>query len=204
MDKENINYEKLYNMIVKDIPISNDNFVYAITFIGLPGMGKSTIANILSKKLNIYIAVNDEIRRILDKLGIDSSQNKQLTKKLIIDRIKFMLKNNTSMIIDGNAQSKYNDLERILNDFNAHCFFIKLECSEEEILKRLDYRESQFGKDKNNFSIATRKDYYSEKQLKSNQFPKEKIFFTINTEENIDSQIDMLVDKIKVFINNKL
>ncbi|MCI9434728.1 MAG: hypothetical protein HFI86_05620 [Bacilli bacterium] len=68
-------------------------------------------------------------------------------------------------------------------------------------MRRLDYRESQFGSENNNFSRAVRKDYYSYLEgLKNNPFPKEKIFFTINTEGNLDTQVDSLVKKIQEYI----
>ena len=43
-------YEELLEMVVRDIPINKSKMVYGITFIGLPGVGKSTVANRLSKK----------------------------------------------------------------------------------------------------------------------------------------------------------
>lgn len=72
-------------------------------------------------------------------------------------------------------------------------------------MRRLDYRESQFGSENNNFSRAVRKDYYSYLEgLKNNPFPKEKIFFTINTEGNLDTQVDSLVKKnTRVYKNCK-
>lgn len=157
---KNISYQELYSMVIKDIPISDDEFVYGISFIGSPGVGKSTIANLISKRLNVYVTTNDKIRRMLDDLGIDSFSNQPLVEKLAYDRSHFMLENNTSMIIDANCLTAYKAVEENFSHFDAPCFFIKLECSEQEILKRLDYRESQFGKDKNNYSRAVREDYY--------------------------------------------
>lgn len=201
MNKKNINYEYLYNIVIKDIPISKVDFVYGISFIGPPGIGKSTIANLISNKLNIYVTANDKIRRILDSLGIDASNNQSLVEKLAYDRISYMLENSTSMIIDANCLTAYKVVEENFSHFNVPCFFIKLECSEEEILRRLDYRESQFGIENNNFSRAVRKDYYSYlERLKNNPFPKEKIFFTIDTEGNLDTQVDSLVKKMQEHI----
>lgn len=200
MEKEEIDYDYLYHLIIKDIPIVKDDFLYGITFIGPPGIGKSTIAKLLSKRLNLYVTANDKIRRMLDDLGIDSVTNQPLVEKLAYDRSRYMLENHTSMIIDANCLTAYKLVEENFHSFHAPCFFIKLDCSEKEILRRLDYRETQFGKDENNFSRATRKDYNSYlERLRKNPFPEEKIFFTICTEKELAPQIEELVKKIKTY-----
>lgn len=204
MNEKDINYEYLYHEVIKDIPIASDEFVYGITFIRPPGIGKSTVANLLSKKLNVYVTANDKIRRMLDDLGIDSSANQSLAEKLAYDRSRFMLENHTSMIIDANCLTAYKAVEENFSHFHAPCFFIKLECREQEILRRLDYRETQFRVDKNNFSRATRKDYDSYlERLEKNPFPEEKVFFTIHTDEELTQQIEELADKVKGYMETK-
>lgn len=178
MNKDTENYKNLLNMVIKDIPITNDEFVIGISFVGAPGIGKSTLANILSNKLNIYVTANDKIRRILDSIGIDADSNQPLVERLAYDRSRYMLENNTSMIIDANCLTAYRAVEDNFSVFNAPCLFIKLDCDEDEILRRIDEREKKFGIDQNNYSRATRKDYYDYlERLKKNPFPKEKIFF---------------------------
>ncbi len=200
MMKENINYEYLYRKMIDDISIVKDDFLYGITFIGPPGVGKSTVANLLSKKLNLQVTANDKIRRMLDDLGIDSSAHQPLVEKLAYDRSRYMLENHTSMIIDANCLTAYQAVEENFSQFHAPCFFIKLECSEQEILRRIDYRETQFEIDKNNFSRATKKDYDSYlERLRNNPFPKEKIFFTIHTEKELMQQIEECVSKIEEY-----
>ncbi len=81
--------------------------------------------------------------------------------------------------------------------FFAECLFIKLECDEKEILRRLDNRELLFDKDCNVFSRATKKDYYKYlDRLEKNPFPKEKVFFTIDTSNNLEPQIDEFIFKL--------
>lgn len=196
-------YSTLYEKIIEEIPIKPTNFVYGISFLGLPGTGKSTIASILSKKLNIYTAINDEIRRLLDNVGIDSSKNRDLVWNLSRDRIKYVLSKKTNLIIDANGIRVYESLDKLFQEYNVHLFYVKLECEEEEILKRLDYREKMFGKN-NNYSRATRKDYYRNVECTKNiKFPSEKIFFTIDTMKDMNSQIDELVKRINNYINDR-
>ena len=196
-----INYQDLYNMVIEDIPLSNDDVVYGISFVGLPGTGKTTISHLLSKKLNIHVTSNDKIRRLLDSIGINSSKNQSLVERLAYNRSAYMLENKTSMIIDADVLTTYSVVEENFKRFNAQCFFIKLELSEQEVLRRLDEREKQFGKEKNNYSRVTKEDYHKYiNKLKNNHFPQNKVFYTINVEECLDTQINLLVDKIKDYI----
>jgi ABC-type polysaccharide/polyol phosphate transport system ATPase subunit len=43
----NYNYKQLLEMIIKDVPIKEDKNNYGISFIGPPGIGKSTVSKIL-------------------------------------------------------------------------------------------------------------------------------------------------------------
>ena len=56
--------------------------------------------------------------------------------------------------------------------------------------------------DANNYSRAGRESYFANKEnFKLKPFPEELIFATINTCDNIDSQIDEVIDKLSKFIN---
>lgn len=112
-----------------------------------------------------------------------------------------MLENGTSMILDANCLTAYKSVEENFSHYKAPCFFILLESSEAEILKRLDYREKTFDKDITNFSRATKEDYYLYlKKLERNLIPREKIFYTINTELNLDIPVEKLISKIEKYL----
>ncbi len=193
-DKE---YYRIYQMVIESVPLNPQDHFYGISFVGPPGVGKSTVANILSERLNIYVSINDQIRRLLSSCGIFPFENQPLVEQLAIDRTSYLLEHSTSVIIDANMLTAYPSAIHNFARFSTECLFIKLECKEEEILKRLDARELLFDKDSRVFSRATRKDYYKYlDREKENPFPEEKIFFTINTEENLDQQIDKLIVKI--------
>lgn len=194
-------YEELLELVVRDIPITKYEDVYGITFIGLPGVGKTTVANKLSEKTGLYITANDKIRRILEGLGYDvDHEYRTLVEFLANDRTRYMLKNGVSMIIDANMNGFYEMAINNFKEFDARLFFIKLECSEEVILDRIDKR--LVNEDANNYSKAGRESYFTNKEnFKLKPFPEELIFATINTCDNIDSQIDEVIDKLSKFIN---
>lgn len=193
-------YEELLEIVVRDIPINKSKMVYGITFIGLPGVGKSTVANNLSKKLGLYVTANDKIRRLLDELGYDvEGEYRTLVESLANERTRYMLKNGVSMIIDANMNGFYEMAINNFNEFNAKLFFIKLECSEEVILDRIDKR---LANSKKNYSKADRNAYFANKErFKLKPFPEDLVFATINTEDDIDNQIDIVVNKILDVIN---
>ena len=153
------------------------------------------------KRLDLYVTANDKIRCILDELGYDvDGEHRTLVESLANDRTKYMLRNGISMIIDANMNGFYEMAINNFNEFNAKLFFIKLECSEEVILDRIEKR--LINRESNNYSKADKEVYFKNKErFKLKPFPDELVFATINTEDDIDSEIDIVVNKILDVIN---
>lgn len=193
-------YEKILNKLLSEVPINESKNVYGITFVAGPGFGKSTVANILSKKLGLLIVANDQIRRVYDELGFDNTKYEEDIKKMAYDRTVFLLKNKTSHIVDANMQFYWQMAVDNYSKYDAKLYFVELRCNEEEILNRIKIREKDFGKNDNQ-SRATIEDYNRYLRLKEEKgFPDNLVFFTINTDtsiEEIEKQVDALVEKIK-------
>lgn len=191
-------YDKILEQLLLEIPLNPQDKVYGITFIGGQGFGKSTVAKMLSKKLGLYITVNDRIRRLYDELGFDNKVYEDDIKKMANDRTIYLLKNKTSHIIDANMEFFYEMAINNYSKYDAKLFFIELTCSEEEALKRI---RNRIENSDDNYSCATEEDYYKYlEKKKTHSFPKDKIFYTINTENNleeIEKSVDLLVEKIK-------
>ena len=83
-------YNEIYNQLINEIPLNKNENVYGILFIAGPGFGKSTITKMLSSKLNLYIASNDAIRRVINK-DIDVPETRDLVLKLAFDRLEYLL-----------------------------------------------------------------------------------------------------------------
>ena len=193
-------YNKILNKLLSEVPINESDSVYGITFVAGPGFGKSTVANMLSKKLGLLIVANDQIRRVYDELGFDNTKYEDDIKKMAYDRTVYLLKNKTSHIVDANMQFYYQMAIDNYSKYNAKLYFIELKCNEEEILKRIQVRERNFGKNDNQ-SRATVEDYNRYLKLKEEKgIPDNLIFYTINTDtsiEEIEKKVDLLVDKLK-------
>lgn len=191
-------YNQLLETIISEIPIKKDCKVYGITFIAPPGIGKTTISRMLADKLGIYITANDKIRRKLEDFNIDPEKESKLVNQLAEDRTIYMLKNNTSMIIDANMRFFYETAMANFNKYDAKLYFLKLECNEEEILRRIDERSTKFGLDKENYSRAGREAYYKYKEkLQNSHFPEELVFFTIDMEKNVEAQVEQFIELLK-------
>ncbi len=199
----NYSYECILKKLISEIPINSKDNVYGITFIAGPGFGKSTVANILSKKLGLYITANDRIRRLYDELGFDNYKYEDDIKRMANDRTIYLLQNKTSHIIDANIEFFYDMALNNYNRYNAKLFFVELKCKEEEVLRRIKNRTKEFGKNDNQ-SRATIEDYYKYIERKEQKkFPRELIFYTINTDtsiEEIEKQVDSLIEKIKMYV----
>jgi len=190
-------YEKLLKLITDEIPLKPSTPTFGITFIGPPGVGKTTVAKLISKKTGIFITSNDRIRREFEKLGINAEEEQDLVASIAKDRSEYMLKNKINMIIDATMTYYYNSIKSNFDKYNSKIFFVELKCPENVILKRIDDRAKSFGEDNENYSRAGRDSYfkYLEKLPLSN-FPKEEIFFSIDTNGDIEAQVDELVLKI--------
>ena len=193
-------YEIILDKLLSEVPIKESNNVYGITFVAGPGFGKSTVANMLSKKLGLLIVANDQIRRVYDELGFDNTKYEDDIKKMAYDRTVYLLRNKTSHIVDANMQFYWQMAIDNYSKYNAKLYFIELKCSEEEVLKRIQIRESNFGKNDNQ-SRATIEDYNRYLRLKEEKgIPDNLVFYTINTDtsiEEIEKQVDLLVEKLQ-------
>lgn len=198
----NYTYPQILNNILRKIPLKNDNPLLCLCFVWSPWVWKSTIAKMISEKIWIYIASNDKIRRILESYGIDSMNHQNIVEKFVLDRAIYLLENHTNMIIDANVLTSYQKIEHILKQYNSTWLFIYLECSESIILQRLKVRKDILGTESCGYSAGTIDDYYNFKESeKKSPFPDEKIFFKIDTGNNVQEQVEALIEKILKLFN---
>ena len=186
--KQRIN-PKMLKEFVKEFPIhkGKKEKPYIILLDGYTGMGKTTVSKELAKQDNSIILNNDEVRAFLNDYKDTTNLKDQLQKY----RLKRLLLNKNSCICDSCLCHNYEDKLKYYQSLGYPYYIIRLECSEETVKERLEKRIVN----KDNASIATFDNYLWMKE-NVKRVPLERIDFTMNTEEDIKSQVKEFLNKI--------
>ncbi len=194
------NEEQLVEDFLMTIPIveSKTKTLFLISFVGLPGCGKSFIAKKISEKLNLYVYINDAAKRFLNNLGFEGEcPAPHIIGNISEESCRYLLKNKVSHIIDADLIIYHDNIKQIAESFGAKLYIIEIICPEEIILERIEKRQQDIKLNReNNFSRATTKEYFARKKL-HNLLPKPEFFFSIDTSVDMDGQIDNLIFKLK-------
>lgn len=191
--------EKLVNEYIGAIVAqpSNAKKLFILGFIGLNGVGKTFISEKIAEKLGLYIASNDRIRRFLNTKGFEGASPAQHLVQEIAERsTNYLFENNISHIIDADLIEFHKTARINANKYGAKLFLIKLVCPEEIILDRLNRRskETEINPALNLSRVGAER-YFERKRLhESLELPE--IFFSIDTSQGIDSQIEDLVNSL--------
>lgn len=124
-------------------PKKYDNpFIVAIS--GHCGSGKSHVAKVFSKELQLYIVGGDSVRRKIRKepsLPQDVTSINALTNEICYLEIEKLLKENVSIVVDKSTSST-RDLEN-LEKYNVPVILINLISNHEQNRKRVTDRSNQ-------------------------------------------------------------
>ena len=180
---------KTLKEFVKEFPIfkGQKEKPYIILLDGYTGMGKTTVSKELAKQDNSIILNNDEVRAFLN----DYKDTTNLKDELQKYRLKRLLLNKNSCICDSCLCHNYQEKLEYYKKLGYPYYIIRLDCSEEVVKERLEKRVVN----KDNASIATFNNYLWMKE-NVKRVPLELIDFTINTEEDIKSQVKEFLNKI--------
>ncbi|HAP67043.1 MAG TPA: hypothetical protein DCQ99_04395 [Nitrospinae bacterium] len=180
-----------------------------IIFAGLIGTGKSTLANLLSKKLNIPVISSDIIRKKL--AGISTTEHKyeefekgiysrKFTDKTyteIFKKAKEFLIKGSSVIIDASFQRRTdrNLVLNMANELGIKVFVVETLCKDEEIKNRLNVRI----KDKEQTSDGRWEIYSRQKEaFEAIDEIKEDFHIIIDTTKVIEVCIKKVLEKLQV------
>lgn len=191
-----------------DYPSGNTNKLFSVGLIGTTGVGKSTIAELLSKELNLYVASNDKVRRFLNKEGLPGKFPEQkLLQYIAEESSRYLYKNKISHVIDADLVKFHGVAKKNAENYGVKFFLIHLICPENVIFERLRERKKEIRRElKKNpdsefadqgHSLSYKKEYL-ERTKQHNMFPlPDYVYFTIDTSQNVDVQINKLKKKLK-------
>ena len=173
---------------IKDFPIlkGNKKNPYIILFDAYTGMGKSTVAKVISKKDSSVILNKDEVKVWLNNHNRTNIDKQELQNY----RLELLLKNNNSCICDSCFCHNWKEKIKYFDNLKVKYYIIRLICSEDVIKERLNIRN----KLNNDYSKGTYKDYL---WMKENvELVDDKLInYIVNTEKNIENQINEFIKK---------
>ena len=99
----------------------------AVITIGLPGVGKSTVANPLAKKLDATIIDADEAKKVLPEYagGIGANAVHQ-ESKIIAEQVRALAMRNKDNLVLGKIGADYDALKRISDDLSNNGYRVVL------------------------------------------------------------------------------
>jgi len=162
-----------------------------IAICGLPGSGKSTIADILSKKIKAVVLRTDEIRRKLIEKPSYTESEKELVYKVMFIIAEYLLKQGIPCILDAtfNREERRREVVKLAEKINVPFIFVECVCNEEIIRERL--------KAGGRFSSDANWDVYL--KLKREFEPIMENHIVIDTSGEVEETVNGLIEKLKLF-----
>lgn len=207
------NQKQIINYFLENNPIIKGSAKrpYIILFDGISGTGKSTIARIISEKLDVVVLNNDKVRQFLSRTNyIKKSRypllaSQKLVKKIQYYRIKESIKNNNICVLDGNVINGFEDYINFFKRNNIKYYIVKIKYNRRKVIKRLYKRKFDpktffiNGSETINYSEANIMSFiYMEKNKR--ELPSEEIYFRIDTSKSyrdIEKKVLELINKIE-------
>ena len=179
--------------------LEKENRPLFILFSGPPGIGKSTLAKVLEKKLSAIRISSDEARSFFKDAESTSAQNLSYSDDYAL--YIFNILNNTSKnhlyIFDMSCDRKYDFIKYISELYHYPLFVIRLTLPYEEIRQRIIQRETQKDNDPENY-LKFLDCWYEDYQ----KFNEKKCDYFIDVSSNMeDMPINDLINKIYARMN---
>ncbi|MFC1663093.1 AAA family ATPase [Patescibacteria group bacterium] len=169
-----------------------------IGLFGKIGSGKSTVAQLIAKKIPVVVLRTDIPRTmIIKKFGHKYNTIKRV-KRIVSGTVLDLLGQNISVLIDaGNlGQNNRQSFVRLAKKHKTKMIWLHITCPESEILRRINKRQHlkdgllEFGE------LADVKLYFNRKKIYEKNKKKINYFATINTNKPLASQINKLVKRL--------
>ncbi|MDI6806284.1 MAG: AAA family ATPase [Candidatus Aenigmarchaeota archaeon] len=109
-----------------------------LVFCGLPGTGKTTVANIVAKKLGGVVISTDYIRKKLFKKPTYQDWEKELVYKAMCLLAEYLSKINICILDATFTKEQYrNAIKEVAKRNKVPIYFIEFVCNEKTILQRI-------------------------------------------------------------------
>lgn len=159
-----------------------------ILICGLPGTGKTTIAENLGKKINAQVLSTDKIRKEIIPQPTYSSKEKFLVYNVMLVIAKYLNKAGLSCVLDATfSQQKFREqVKKKLGISEKELHIVECICPEKEVLLRLQKR-------KDDYSDADLKVYQKMKKIYE---PVKSRHITIDTSKDIKENVNKIIKEI--------
>lgn len=178
---------------------NNTKELFSIGIIGLNGSGKSTFANALGEKLNLYVASNDRIRRWLNEHSFEGESPAQdLLQKIAEASSRYLYENRISHIIDADLIKFHQNAKTNAANYDASLHIIHITIPEDIAIQRLEKRieNIQNGRE-NGLSMVGPDEYMRRKKIHSETDLPQDILLTIDGSYDIIENVDKTIQKLK-------
>ena len=168
---------------------------YLVLFDALIGYGKSYVARRLANIDGSIIICNNQVRY---RLGDYDDQHAQEWHELQHQRIKALLANDNSLIIDECLPINYQKKLDFYGSLGVPMIIVRLDCDKDVWAERLKKRRFNPPEE---YSVINYDDAVELNSHHPAHIPDELVDFTIDTTDNVDEQIDKLANSIALRVN---
>jgi len=158
---------------------------------GLPGTGKTTVAELIAKKTNSRILSTDVIRKEMISLPSYAEQEKKMVYGMLFSMAEMMLRDSKNVLLDGTFYSKElresarSVAKRTKSDFHL----VEVVCDEKAVRKRLEGRKEA--------GSASDADFEVYKKIKKTFEPIKEAHAVIDTSGEWEKEADALAANIR-------
>jgi hypothetical protein len=163
-----------------------------IVVYGLPGTGKSTIANIIAKKVNGIVLNTDVIRKKLFLRPTYERWEKTLVYKVMYLLTDYLLKTKSNCILDAVFTKELHKkvAKELAENNKTSIYFIECICDESVIRQRMERRAKSKGISDANFDVYL--------ELKKEREPTRMKHFILDTTDDIAEVTNAFLDHTKL------